>query len=156
MRKGPYRAYADTSVYGGVFDAEFGVASRAFFDRVREGVFTLVTSAVVDGEIKPAPTEIKQFYSDFSPSRMFIDVTEEAIDLQRAYLEEGILSKKSEQDALHVALATIHHCDFIISWNFKHIVNFEKIPKFNAVNMLMGYGNIAIYSPLEVIPDVKS
>jgi len=38
-----------------------------------------------------------------------------------------------------------------VSWNFKHIVNFRKIPLFNAVNVLKGYRQIAIHSPLEVI-----
>ena len=37
------------------------------------------------------------------------------------------------------------------SWNFRHIVNFQKIPRYNAVNTLNGYKEIAIYSPLEVI-----
>ena len=64
---------------------------------------------------------------------------------------EGILTEKWYDDALHVALATIAECNVIVSWNFKHIVNFRKIPLFNAVNMLNGYRQIAIHSPLEVI-----
>ena len=39
----------------------------------------------------------------------------------------------------------------IVSWNFKHIVHYQKIPLYNAVNTLQGYGNIFIYSPLEVM-----
>jgi len=41
----------------------------------------------------------------------------------------------------------------IVSWNFRHIVHYQKIPKYNAVNVLNGYAPIAIHSPLEVIPD---
>ncbi|MHC4542617.1 MAG: type II toxin-antitoxin system VapC family toxin, partial [Planctomycetota bacterium] len=54
-------------------------------------------------------------------------------------------------DALHVALATVSQSSLIVSWNFKHIVNFQKIPRYNAVNTLHGQNEIAIYSPLEVI-----
>ncbi len=54
-------------------------------------------------------------------------------------------------DALHVALATVSRASLIVSWNFKHIVNFQKIPMYNAVNTLHGYRGISIYSPLEVI-----
>ena len=54
-------------------------------------------------------------------------------------------------DALHVAMATVSECELIVSWNFKDIVHFEKIPKYNAVNVLNGYGQIDIHSPLEVI-----
>ena len=50
-----------------------------------------------------------------------------------------------------MALATVSQSSLIVSWNFKHIVNFQKIPMYNAVNTLNGYREIAIYSPLEVI-----
>src|SRR3989304_5908939 len=60
-------------------------------------------------------------------------------------------SIKYSNDALHVALATVTNCKIIVSWNFKHIVHFKKIPLYNAVNILQGYEQIAIYSPLEVI-----
>ena len=56
-------------------------------------------------------------------------------------------------DALHVALATTTECDLIVSWNFKHIVNYRLIPRYNAVNVLMGYGQLAICTPTEVIGD---
>jgi hypothetical protein len=40
--------------------------------------------------------------------------------------------------------------DLVVSWNFKHIVHFERVQKFNAVNIEMGYKPILIYSPREV------
>jgi len=43
--------------------------------------------------------------------------------------------RKSEVDALHVAVATVSNCRLIVSWNFKHIVNFQKIPLYNGVNL---------------------
>jgi len=52
---------------------------------------------------------------------------------------------------LHVAVATLSQASLIVSWNFKDIVNFQKIPMYNAVNTLHGYKEIAIYSPLEVV-----
>jgi hypothetical protein len=66
-------------------------------------------------------------------------------------VEEGDYESVLVEDALHVAISTISGCDLIVSWNFKHIVHFDKIPKYNAVNVLNGYGRIGIYSPLEVI-----
>lgn len=80
-----------------------------------------------------------------------LDVDENVLELQQAYIAEGILTEKWYDDALHVALATVSGCDVIVSWNFKHIVNFKKIPLFNAVNVLKGYRPIAIHSPSEVI-----
>jgi hypothetical protein len=57
----------------------------------------------------------------------------------------------NEDDALHVALATVNNCDMIVSWNFKHIVHYDKIRAYNGINIRLGYSVIAIYSPKEVI-----
>ena len=52
---------------------------------------------------------------------------------------------------LHIALATVADVDVVVSWNFRHVVRFEKIRRiFNAVNLELGYKPIQIYSPREV------
>ena len=145
------RIYADTSVFGGVFDEEFKVPSKAFFDAIREAKFILVTSQLVRQEIQAAPKNVQKLFLEILPLMDIAEITEEAIKLQQAYTEAKILSEKYSTDALHVALATISQSSLIVSWNFKHIVNFQKIPRYNAVNKLNGYKEIAIYSPLEVI-----
>ena len=81
----------------------------------------------------------------------FITITEEALLLRQAYLDAGIVTQKSTADALHVALATVTKCQLIVSWNFKHIVHFQKVPLYRAINTINGYPEISIYSPPEVI-----
>ena len=61
------------------------------------------------------------------------------------------MPERCADDALHVAIATVVKCSLIVSWNFAHIVHFNKIPLYNAVNRKKGYPTIAIYSPREVI-----
>jgi len=80
-----------------------------------------------------------------------VEISEAALNLKDMYVETGIVTPQWNDDALHVAIATVASCSLIVSWNFKHIVHFEKIPLYNAVNTLKGYGNIGIFSPLEVI-----
>ena len=75
----------------------------------------------------------------------------EAERLRDAYLRAGVVTSVSSDDALHVAVATIARAEMIVSWNFKHIVHYEKIRGFNAINVLEGYGTVEIHSPLEVI-----
>ena len=145
------RVYADTSVFGGMFDPEFAEASDAFFSQIRSGRFNLVTSAVVQEEPTTAPVEVQAFFSDMLDLADIADVTEAALELQEAYLDGGIVTPRWAADALHVALATVAQCTLIVSWNFKHIVHYQKIPLYNAVNTLQGYQNISIYSPREVI-----
>jgi predicted nucleic acid-binding protein len=150
-----FHIYADTSVFGGVFDKKFKDASRRFFELVRNGKFILATSPLVEDELVKAPLPVRQLYNEIKNMSVILKVTEEAIDLREAYLGEGIVSPNSLTDALHVALASVSGCGIIVSWNFKHIVNYAKIPLYNAVNILKGYDPIAIHSPWEVISDEK-
>ena len=145
------RVYADTSVFGGIYDDDFQDESKEFFEEVKRSRFTLITSAVVRAEIEPAPEKGKIFFNDMIEIAEIIDVSKEALLLRDAYLNAGIITPKYSDDALHVALASVSNCSLIVSWNFKHIVHFEKIPLYNAVNILNGYSEIKIFSPLEVI-----
>ena len=145
------RVYIDTSIIGGKFDSEFKRASENFFKQVQENKFHLVISSLVQEEIVAAPEKVRNFFNELKPEATIIEVSEEALRLREAYLKANILSKKSSNDALHVALATVNNCPIIVSWNFKHIVHYEKIILYNSINILEGYQQIAIYSPLEVI-----
>ena len=122
-----------------------------FFAEVDAGRFSLVTSAIVSAEIEPAPQDVRDFFERYVALAEIVHVSDETIQLQQQYISTGIVTSQAEQDALHVAVASVSRCDLIASWNFKHIVHFDKIGKFNAVNVLRGHGQIGIYSPLEVI-----
>ena len=143
--------YADTSVFGGVFDQEFQNASSAFFKAITPKKFQLVTSDVVAEEIQAGPDKVQALFTECLPLAKIAEVSIEALQLQQAYIDAEIITEKYATDALHVALATTNAVEIIVSWNFKHIVNFQKIPMYNAVNTLNGYGHVAIHSPLEVV-----
>lgn len=80
-------------------------------------------------------------------------LTTEALTLADAYQLHGILTPKFYADGLHIALATIAEVDLLVSWNFRHIVRYDKIRLFTAVNLERGYKPLAIYSPREVASD---
>lgn len=147
----PIRIYADTSVYGGVFDVEFEKPSRMFFDQVRQGRFALIMSPLIQNEVEPAPIQVRNLFDEAVLLAELVTPGEADVELRSAYVAAGIVGPASMTDAAHVALATVAKCVAIVSWNFKHIVHFEKVPRYNAVNTLMGYGNIGIYSPAEVV-----
>ena len=153
MKKKTNRVYSDTSVIGGIVDSEFSEHSKRFIKFAKSGLFTLVVSPVIDDEIftDDTPSQVIREYESLLKFCEIARVTQESLELQQAYLKEKILTSKWEDDALHVAVATVHECDLIVSWNFKHIVNFQKIPLYNAVNKLLGYNEIQIYSPLELV-----
>ena len=144
----PLRVYVDTSVFGGVFDDVFSSGSMLFFERIKEGRFIAIVSSVVIDELRAAPERVQRVLTDIPESSVeIIYATSEAKTLCDRYLKEGIVSGSSENDAMHVAIATVYGASAIVSWNFKHIVNYDKIHKYNGINMLLGYGKIDIFSP---------
>lgn len=145
------RIYVDTSVIGGCCDPEFQDWSRGLLSDFQAGTFLLFLSELTDAEIQDAPEDVQNIYNEFREcTDRILELTSEAIELADAYLNHNILTQNFRNDARHIAIATIAGADLLVSWNFKHIVHFEKIQRFNAVNIEMGYKTILIYSPREV------
>ena len=148
--------YVDTSVIGGCCDLEFKEWSNGILKDFQSGTFGLLLSELIDAEIEDAPDEVKKIYVKFrNCTDKIIELSSEAIELAEAYLKHRILTHNYRDDARHIAIATVAGADLVVSWNFKHIVHFEKIQRFNAVNIEMGYKPISIYSPREVTTDVS-
>ena len=145
------RIYIDTSVIGGCHDEEFSQWSNGLMKDFQVGNFQAVVSTIVDAEIIDAPENVKEtYYELLSLDHEFIDVSEESVALAETYLQRGILTPKFTDDALHIAIASVANVDVLVSWNFKHIVHFDKIRQFTAVNIELGYRPLQIYSPREV------
>lgn len=150
MRK--LRIYIDTSVVGGVFDDEFKEESKRLFEMASEGSFVILISDILIDELREAPKDVNEYISNISTEVIEpVFSNKETAKLRDAYINAKVLGKASISDAHHVALATVYNADMILSWNFKHIVHYDKMRLFNAVNILNGYNGISIYSPPEVI-----
>jgi predicted nucleic acid-binding protein len=148
------RVYVDTSVFGGVHDEQFSASSRRFFDQVRQGRYAVLISAITYDELLGSPDRVRRVLDDIPPIAMEeIPIDAEIRELAAAYIAAGALGPTMENDALHVAAATVAKADAILSWNFKHIVNLDRILKFNGINMINGYQQILIHSPLELAND---
>jgi hypothetical protein len=63
----------------------------------------------------------------------------------------AILTPKYSDDARHVAACTLARADYLVSWNFKHLVNVDRERGFNEVNRLRGYTSVRIISPMELV-----
>jgi predicted nucleic acid-binding protein len=146
------RIYVDTSVIGGCEDEEFAAVSLRLWSQFRSGAFLLVISDLTVQEIADAPARVRRHLKDIpSAHQIQVHLTGEARELADAYLAHGVVGPGSLADALHVALATVNAVDVLVSWNFKHIVNFGRIRLFSAVNLEQGYGLIEIRTPREVL-----
>jgi hypothetical protein len=146
------RVYADTSVFGGCFDNEFAPESVRFFEEVREGRFVVVVSNVTLDELELAPERVRRVLAGLPTEQVeIVSTSPESDELKKAYLNAAVVGPASTNDAAHIAVATVCGVDLVVSWNFKHIVHFEKIGGYEGVNSLRGYRSPRIYSPREVV-----
>jgi hypothetical protein len=146
------RIYADTSVFGGCFDEVFRKESELLFREIKNGKFILVISGTTSRELNDAPQKVQDVLGGLPPEMVeVIDLSEEIYTLRDAYLKAAVVGPASEADAEHIAAATVAGVDFVVSWNFKHIVHYDKIRGFQAINLLQGYEPIQIFSPKEVV-----
>ena len=146
------RIYLDTSVIGGYLDKEFQVWSRQLFDEFKAGKKIAVISDITLDELNNARQEVRDLVKLIPEEvKEYVLNDEEAEDLADAYLKEGAITKKFHEDALHIAIATINKVDVLVSWNFKHIVNLDRIKKYNGVNLKHGYSILEIRNPREIL-----
>jgi len=142
------RLYVDTSVFGGFYDVEFAEFTKPLFERFLNGEFTLLFSTVTQDELENAPENVKALVTSLKKEHTeFIETTDESVDLASLYVTEKVVGQTSYADCLHIALATVNRADYLISWNFKHIVNVQRIRGYNAINIKNGYPQLEIRSP---------
>jgi predicted nucleic acid-binding protein len=146
------RVYIDTSVVGGYFDDEFEDVTKSFFDRIFKRDFLVYFSEVSETELSLAPDFVKDLKSNIpADCYRYLELDDESRELAETYLKEKVLGKASLDDAYHIAIATVNRLDVLVSWNFKHIVNYDKIKLFNSINLRLGYPMIEIRSPKEFV-----
>ena len=137
---------------GGYFDEEFKDATIALFQRLEKGEIIFVISDLLDLELINAPQKVRELLYNYSADKFErVDLTEEAIKLSDTYVAEKVVGRTSLEDCRHIALATINKVDVLASWNFRHIVNLDRIKGYNSVNLRLGYQMIEIRSPKDLI-----
>ncbi len=110
----------------------------------------MLFSTVTQAELENAPENVRNLVQNIATKNTeFIEMTDEAVELATEYIKEKVVGQTSYADCLHIALATINRADFLICWNFKHIVNIQRIRGYNSINIKKGYKQLEIRSPRE-------
>jgi hypothetical protein len=150
MGKRDLRIYIENSVVGGYFDDEFKEYTHKLFDEFRKGKYKPIISSHVIAELENgAPENVKENLKTLDYEEYAVN--EEMTKLAEKYIEQKIVSQNYYSDALHIAVATVIGVDVLVSWNFKHIVNLNKIKLFNSVNLQEAYNVLEIRTPRELI-----
>jgi len=152
------RIYVDTSVIGGYYDEEFSTWSIKLIEQILSGEVVALISDITIDEIMDAPKNVQAILDQLlkSTNKELLAANNECRELADAYIAEGAVSDKFYEDALHIALATIHSATVLTSWNFKHIVNLSRIRQYNSVNIKQGYSFVEIRSPRDIIREEEN
>jgi hypothetical protein len=140
--------FLDASVWGGYYDDEFLKETRLLFKNIKDGKHIVFTSDLVEEELENAPENVKNLLNDIRHHK--IDVTAEHEKLANEYISQNVIGETSRDDCVHIATATICNIDFLVSWNFKHIVNVNRIRGYNSINIKNGYKVLEIRSPKDM------
>ena len=146
------RIYIDTSIVGGFFDEIFEKETKLLFKRLENKEVIFIISEVLTDELEDAPEWVRTLLDNYSDDNFEkVPLTDEARELADKYISENVVGKTSLDDCRHIALATIHKVDVLVSWNFKHIVNLERIKGYNGVNLKMNYSILEIRNPKDLV-----
>lgn len=152
------RVYLDTSVVNFLFaeDApDFRRVTVQFFERYAKR-YALYVSEIVFLEIARTKDVARRdalldVLRQHAVSVLPFQPEKELVALAQAYREQGVIPKAKTEDALHVAHATVHEMDILLSWNFKHLANIRREMRIEQVNRAHGYRHpLRVVSPLEV------
>lgn len=146
------KIYIDTSVVGGFFDEEFKEPTQRLFKRLEDNEVKFVISDLLELELIQAPKHVNELLLKYPNDRFErIELTQETLNLADQYIIEKVVGRTSLEDCRHIALATVNRVDVLASWNFKHIVNLDRIKGYNSVNLKLGFPLIEIRTPQELV-----
>ncbi len=152
------KIYLDTSVISHLQteDAlEKTASTLKLWDEIAQGKYYVCISKLVLAELNKCAEPKKTLMFDYLNRSTFdiFEINEEIELLSLKYLEECIIPEKYGDDATHISAATVNNCDYIVSWNFKHMVKVKTIMGVNGINKLVGYKEIGIVSPDSLIEE---
>lgn len=154
MRKA--EVYVETSVWGAAAEAEPAYFRRAAAKLIGMAAeYEFFISPVVLEEIEKAPADVRSaiglLISNAAP--LVLEPADEVERLADEYVGRDVIPAKFRNDALHVAHATFYAKDFLVSYNFKHIVGVRRRNLIRAANVVLGYATPEIVSPEELVEE---
>ena len=111
----------------------------------------LVTSATVIGELRLAPEPKRSDAIALLEPLQLLAMPAEVDDMTGAYIAHKVMPRDAAGDARHLAVATFHRCDILVTWNCRHIANVNKQTHIRSVNAALGFPTPALVTPLELL-----
>lgn len=144
------KIYLDTSVPNAYFDDRNPFRreiTREFWKKLKD--YEVFISDIVIREIEDIGNtakkkELLELIHDF---KTLSSNEKEIKALAEEYIVRRVIPLKHIEDAIHIAVASFHYLDVLISWNFEHIVKLKTKREVNVINVLLGYNQLEIIEP---------
>lgn len=149
--------YVETSIPSFYFETRPGPENQARRNWTRKWweiacvTETLITSLAVFNELAEAPDPKRSECIGLLDKLPLVEFSDQVADLVEVYIANKIMPADATGDALHLALATFHECDILVSWNCRHIANANKSDHIRRINGRLGYETPKLITPLELL-----
>lgn len=150
------KLYLETSVWNFYFaddSPEKRDSTIEFFANIEKNQYEIFISRIVLEEIDRADentsNKLMKLIDKFRPGRLIVN--NEVQTLAEQYIKELILPVKKLEDALHAAISSVYVMDILVSWNCRHLANYNKKKMINVINLREGYKTLDIITPMEVV-----
>ena len=117
--------------------------------------FTLVTSAVVIDELRRGSSDKTRERLALLDGMIILPITDEIVEIAQIYIDKLVMPK-TPGDALHLAIASYHKVDALLTWNCQHLANANKLNHIRRVNFEMGLSTPILTTPLNYLGDEVS
>lgn len=151
------KVYLDTSVPNFLFEKkhlEAKIATEQLLEQTEKGIYKAYVSPLVTEELEATPdlNRRKELLRVLKRFRyVTLEFADEVFELADQYVNGKIIPRKYRKDAVHLAVAAYHKIPIVVSWNFKHMVKPETRRGVNEMNKKLGYPQIDIVSPFELV-----
>jgi len=125
--------------------------TRRWLDAAISSSDELVISLAVETELRAGDFPHKSDTIELASRFPLLDVNVSVIETVQAYIANHVMPNDPGGDAFHLAIASFHRCDFLVTWNCKHIANANKFGHIRRINGILGLGNPALVTPLELL-----
>jgi len=147
------KVYLDTSVISALFDEknpQRQILTQHFFENIE--TFDTYVSEVVLAEIDDTrDTQLRNRLREVAISFNILSIDEESRALAGKYVENKAIPLDYPEDALHISISTLNGINYLLSWNFEHIVKVKTRKIVNMLNTSLGYPDIEIITPAELM-----
>jgi len=147
------RVYLDTSVISALFDEknpERKLLTQAFFKEIKNFEPFISEITIAEAERTPDP-KIRKKIKDVIQLFPVFYLTGEVEWLANQYIRYGAVPENYPEDSYHIAVAVINEVDYLLSWNFRHIVRAKTKDIVRMVNTLNNFKQIEIMTPAELL-----